>query len=66
MKQRRALFLVAWCQSLPLWYLGHARQGIAQLSVLVAVRVASPMLAFDFGVIAARTENFGPIFRIMV
>lgn len=34
--------------------------------VLVAMRLAAPMLAFDFGVIAALTEYFGPIFRIMV
>lgn len=34
--------------------------------VLVAMRLATPVLALDFGVIAARTENVGPIFRIMV
>jgi len=34
--------------------------------VLVAMRIAAPMLALDFGVIAALTENVGPIFRIMV
>lgn len=34
--------------------------------VLVGMWLATSMLALDFGVIAALTQNVGPIFRIMV